>query len=267
MKKWLCVFIVILLLSGCWDNAEDQAEEREKEDALAESITDEPGDIIKTLPYPTGISWISDIYADSATNTFWLLGESAVTEIHLIQINSQTGEVIDSINFNDAPFFLNHASELTWDGTSFWITSYGWESGVLQSFIYKINSSGDILETLSCPASETGGLCEGITWDGDSLWSGSSDNMDIVRFSQNELVELRVEGVLDSLGTRDVSYDSASNAILVSHANYLYFLNLSNLLVEKQVYTTFSRVGDWDGELYWAVNNSTLMLEGIYTGF
>ncbi len=120
MKKWLCVFIVILLLSGCWDNAKDQAEEREKEDALAESITDEPGDVIKTLPYPTGISWISDIYADSATNTFWLLGESAATEIHLIQINSQTGEVLDSINFNDAPFFLNHASELTWDGTSFW---------------------------------------------------------------------------------------------------------------------------------------------------
>ncbi len=37
--------------------------------------------------------------------------------------------------------------------------------------------------------------------------------------------------------------------------------------IEKEIYTTFSRVGDWDGELYWAVNNSTLTLEGIYTGF
>ena len=40
MKKWLGVIIVILLLSGCWDNAEQKAEERANEDALAETIID-----------------------------------------------------------------------------------------------------------------------------------------------------------------------------------------------------------------------------------
>ena len=265
MKKWLWVIIVMLLLSGCWDNAEQQAEEDET--TTDESVVDEPGDVTKTLPYPTGISWISDIYADSATNTFWLLGESAATEIHLIQINSQTGEVLDSIAFTDAPFFLNHASELTGNGTFFWITSYGRQDDVPQSFIYKVNIDGEILETIPCPASDTGGYCEGLAWDGDSLWSGSSDNMDLTSFLLSGTVQQRVENVLDSLGTRDVSYNSVSNAILVSHANYLYFLNLSNLIIEKEIYTTFSRVGDWDDGLYWAVNNSTLMLEGIYTGF
>lgn len=263
MKKTIILVFISFLLFGCWDNAKQQEEEREREAAL----TGEPGEIIETLPYPVGISWISDIYADPATNAFWLLGEGASTPTQLIQINSQTGAVLDVIEFNDAPVFLNSASELTSDGTNFWITSYGWGSGVPQSFIYKIDTNGDILETLSCPASETDGFCKGIAWTGSYLWSGSSDNLDIVSYLLNGSVQLRAEDVLDALGTKDVSYNSASNAILVSHTNYLYFLNLSNLTIEKEIYTTFSRVGDWDGELYWAVNNTTLKIEGIYTGF
>ena len=260
MKKTIILIFISFLLFGCWDNAKQQAE---REAAL----TDEPGDIIKTLPYPVGISWVSDIYADPATNAFWLLGEGASTPTHLIQINSQTGDVLNTIEFNDAPVFLNSASELTSDGTNFWITSYGWESGVPQSLIYKIDTNGDILETLSCPASETDGFCEGIAWTGSYLWSGASDNMDIVSYLLSGTVQLRAEDVLGALGTRDVSYNSALNAILISHENYLYLFNLFSLAIEKDLYTTFSRIGDWDGELYWAVNNTTLKLEGIYTGF
>ena len=91
--------------------------------------------------------------------------------------------------------------------------------------------------------------------------------MDIVSYLLSGTLQLKVENLLASLGTKDVSYSSASNAILISHENYLYCLNLSSLAIEKEIYTTFSRVGDWDGELYWAVNNTTLKLEGIYTGF
>lgn len=212
------------------------------------------------------ITVVSDIYFDKSSNALWLLGGNSITPILLLKIDHQTHELLTIIPLNNPPFFLNSSSEITFDGVSFYATSYGWSNGVPQSFIYVIDMNGNIINTIPCPSSDTGGFCEGLAWDGSYLWSGASDNKNIVKFLPDGTIIQQLSNIFDSIGVGDVSLKD-NEQLIVSHINYMFLIDTNTGTIINQFYTGYRRIGDWDGQLFWIFNNSSQKLEGIEIGF
>lgn len=227
-----------------------------------------PGDIVRTLPLPAGISGVSDVVFDGASQTFLLFAYDVLSNwkvTKIIQIDYLSGATLSTTTIVNPDFFMNHASEFVKAGDYYYGTSYGWNNGVPQSLIYKIDLNGNIVSTFPCPASSTGGFCEGLAWDGQYLWSGASDNKNLTQFSITGVTNATLT-VLDSIGSHDVSYDKAAQQLIVSLDNSLNSYNSVTGAEINNVYTGLSRVGDWDGNFFWAINSSTQQLEGIYIG-
>ena len=232
------------------------------------TVVYQPGDIVRTLPFPAGISGVSDVVFDSASQAFLLFAYDVLSNwkvTKIIQIDYLSGATLSTTTIVNPDFFMNHASEFVKAGDYYYGTSYGWSNGVPQSLIYKIDLNGNIVSTFPCPATSTGGFCEGLAWDGQYLWSGASDNKNLTQFSINGTVYATLT-VLDSIGSHDVSYDKTAQQLIVSLDNSLNRYNPVTGAEINNVYTGFSRVGDWDGNFFWAINSSTQQLEGIYIG-
>ncbi|ACM18554.1 hypothetical protein Geob_0181 [Geotalea daltonii FRC-32] len=232
------------------------------------SVAHNPGDIVRTIPFPAGISGVSDVVFDSSSQTllvfaYDVLDNWKVTKI--IQIDYSSGATLNTTAIVNPDFFMNQSSEFTKAGDYYYGTSYGNSNGVPQSFIYKIDMNGNVIASFPCPATNAGGFCEGLAWDGQYLWSGASDNKNLTQFSTNGSVHATITA-WNYIGTTDVSYDKTMNQLIVSLNNRLHRVDPVTGTENSSVYTGFSRVGDWDGNLFWAVNSSTKQLEGIYIG-
>jgi len=228
------------------------------------NTTSIPGTIKKTIPYPTGITGISDVVYDSSSQTLFLfvydtLNNWKVTKI--IQINPSSGAIINTTIIINPDFFMNHASEFIKAGNYYYGTSYGWSNGVPQSVIYKIDLNGNIVLTFPCPATNTGGFCEGLAWDGTSLWTGASDNKNIVQFSTDGTVQKTITP-FNTVGVGDIAYNNGK--LIVSKDNYIYQIDPQSNTIINQFYTGYTKKGDWGGQLFWFINSSTQQIEGTY---
>lgn len=233
----------------------------------------QPGDIVKTIPYPANISGISDIFYDDSSNSllvfaYDVLSNWQVTKI--IQINASSGDVTNSTSISNPDFFMNHASEFTKGGNFYYGTSYGLSNGVPQSLIYKIDLSGIIVSTFPCPLGGLGGYCEGITWDGQFLWSGSSDSKNLSQFATDGSIQITLSNVWDSIAIKDLSYDKATNQLIVNkdstYPRSLFRIDPSSGVIINSVPLNISEKGDWDGQLWWSINSQNQLIEGIYVG-
>lgn len=232
------------------------------------NLTTTPGTIKKTIPYPAGVTGISDVVYDSSSQSLLLfvydtLNNWEVTKI--IKVNPSSGEILSTTNITNPIFFMNYASEFAKAGDYYYGTSYGSSNGVPQSVIYKIDLNGNIVSSFPCPATNTGGFCEGLAWDGTYLWSGASDNKNIVKFSTDGTVQ-QTFTPFNTVGIGDIAY---INGNLIVFKNYIYQIDSQSGSILNQFsyvgYTGgYKREGDWDGQLFWFINSSTQQLEGTY---
>lgn len=227
------------------------------------------GDVIKTIPFPTDITMVGDIVFDKNTNSFWITAVN-LTPLRLIQIDSANGTVTKTILSNNLPAYLNSSSEMAFDGQSFYFTSYGSCSGSCTglnangSFIYKVDMSGNLINTFPCPATSTGVYCHGLAWDGQYLWSEASDKKNLVQFSTDGIVFSTLSNVFHTVSLEDISFDSTANQLIVIKDG-VNRVNKTTGNIDSHNNASYSK-GDYDGQLYWIANNGTQQLEGIYIG-
>lgn len=223
----------------------------------------QPGDIVLTLPFPAGISWIGDIAYDATSNTIWFLAGNNTTLDRLVQIDTAGNEIK---GFPNSVFWLNHGSELTFDGTYLWATSYG-TNGTPQSFIYKINpQTGTVISQFACPASSTGGYCEGIVWDGTHLWSAASDNKNLVSYGTDGIVNSTYTNFFGTIGTNTHLFYKPSMSRVIAMHDSIYIINPSTGASSSPTYMLTPHSSGWDGQNIWRTNNTTQEIEVVYVG-
>ena len=227
-----------------------------------------PGDVIKTISFPEGISGVSDIVFDKSSQSLLIFVYDIATKwevTKIMQIPIVSGIVLAEVNINNPDFFMNHASSFTKNDNYFYGTSYGYSNGVPQSLIYKIDFTGKVIGSFPCPSTNMDGFCKGVAWDGQYLWCGGSNNINLTKFSMDGLF-IKEIGALDSVNNRVEAYDPEANQLIVSTDNHLRLIDIITGAEVRSVYTGYSRIGDWDGKLFWAVNRDTRQFEGIYIG-
>lgn len=227
--------------------------------------------IQKALSFPAGVGWVADIAYHKASASFWLLaGTSGPPPNTLVKIDATSGQQLSKLDAVSWPFYIGEASYLAFDGNTFWISSSGYDNSgatpVLKSEIYRILNTGTYYATYNCPATLTG-FCQGLTWDGANLWAAGSDNMDLVSFQE-------VSGVLTTTntfknlwgtnGVSDIGFDSAAGQLLVLKGGVIPVDRTSGTLLTGKGFTLpASGRGDWDGSLFWVVDNSSRKLLGL----
>ena len=224
-----------------------------------------PGKIVKQFAFPSGVTWVGDITYNKANNTaiFYAGNSSALDK--LIKIDSN-GLIISTAT-NSIPW-INHGSEIVYDGSSLWATSYGWSNGAPQSSIYQVNpDTASIISQFPCPATNTG-FCEGITWDGSSLWSTSTDNNNLVSYSTEGIVKSTVIDFFSTVGTgTHLAYKSfpGSPGIIIFHDSIT--VRYPDLGISSDITTRISpHSSGWDGQNIWRANNTTQQIEVVYVG-
>lgn len=223
------------------------------------------GRVVKTIPFPAGISGVSDIVYDSATQSLLVFAyELSSKVVKIIRVDPSSGVVLHTTPIVNPNFYMNHASEFTKAGSYYYGTSYGTGNGGSQSYVYKIDLLGNILASFPCPATSTGGFCEGLAWDGQYLWSGASDNKSLTQFSTSGSVQANITP-WNTISIRDLSYDTATNQLLVVKGGRLRRIDPVTA-IEVSSSSGFREGGDWDGNLFWTFNSSTQELEGVYFG-
>lgn len=261
-----------LLQSGCGSNFEWFP----KGGAFSNSSTStatKPGTVMRELPYPANVQWVSDISYDRVTNTFWMLawtqGLPPNAPNSLVKISAVTGDYISKVDANTWPFTILDGSTLVFDGTSFWITSNGSNSGVAASEVYQILSNGMYFGTkYNCPATSTG-FCQGLAFDSStsSYWSAGSDNTKLVNYqlANNSVASAAVYSNGLFAGASDISFDAASGEAFVVN-NGILLVNKSNGAVLGSISFSLPGAGrgDWDGTYFWVVDNGSKSIKALF---
>ncbi len=227
----------------------------------------------KTLAFPTGVGWVGDIAYHKSSASFWLLaGTSGPPPNSLVKINATTGEVLQRLNGVSWPFTILEGSSLAFDGNTFWISSNGFDNSVSpavpKSEIYRILSTGLYYATYPCPATATG-FCQGLAWDGTDLWAAGSDTMNLVKFSTTAVsgalpVLASYANLWSTNGVSDMGYDSALGQLLVLKDGLVTVTGATGGVVGSKGFTLpGTGKGDWDGSLFWVVDNANKKLLGL----
>jgi len=234
------------------------------EEEAADSSTSTDGiTTIKTFPFPSEYSYLGDVAYDSASDTVWTFAGDSNSLDTLLQIDLQDGSVLNSAD--NPSFFLNHGSEVAFDGEYLWATTYGSSNGESQSYIFKLDTSGNILEQIPCPSTDTGGYCEGLAWDGQYLWTGASDNKSLVRYDPSTGETTAYENFWDTIGYGiDIGYDFVSGQLLVKKdGKFIYIDSQSVEILYEERYDGSISKGDWTGELFWFADTWKLMMTNV----
>ncbi|HZV81277.1 MAG TPA: hypothetical protein VFF53_03815 [Geobacteraceae bacterium] len=227
----------------------------------------------KTLAFPTGVGWVGDIAFHKSSSSFWLLaGTNGPPPNSLVKISATTGEVMQKVSAVSWPFSIVEGSSLAFDGNTFWVSSNGFDSSgpapVPISEIYRILANGQYFATFPCPATTTG-FCQGLAWDGTNLWAAGSDNRDLVKFQTQA-----VSGALPVLATyanlwstdgiSDAGFDTVAGQVLVLKDGLITVNSTDgSLLGSKGFALPGTGKGDWDGSLFWVVDNTNKKLLGL----
>ncbi|HZV83174.1 MAG TPA: hypothetical protein VFF53_13500 [Geobacteraceae bacterium] len=223
----------------------------------------------KSLAFPTGVAWVGDIAFHKSSSSFWLLaGTIGPPPNSLVKISATTGEIMQKVNAVSWPFSIVEGSSLAFDGNTFWISSNG-----LDKFeIYQILSNGFYNATYPCPATATG-FCQGLAWDGTNLWAAGSDNRNLVKFQTSAVsgalpVLATFANLWSTNGISDMGFDSsdptAPNKLLVLKDGLITVNGTDGaLLGSKSFPLPGTGKGDWDGSLFWVVDNTNKKLLGL----
>ena len=229
----------------------------------ATTANDPPGTIVKKIPFPFGVTWIGDMVYVVSDNTVWFLAGNLTVLNKFMQIDA-TGAVLKTVP--NLTFWINHGSELASDGANLWATSYG-TNGVPQSYIYKIDPlTGLVVTSFPCPASSTGGFCEGIAWDGSKLWSAASDNKNLVSYLTDGTLQSLFLNEFSTIGTNThLSYHSSQRRIIAFQDGITLIYPSSGAITASNV-LIYPHSSGWDGQNIWRANNSTQEIEVVFLG-
>lgn len=232
--------------------------------ATTPPLSDPPsGSVVRTIPFPAGITFVGDMAYDPATNSLIALTGDRATLSTWQRINLETGKAAQ-LGVNGITW-VNHGSEVAFDGQFIWATTYGWANGVPQSYIYKLDMSGNEVSRFPCPVSSTGGFCEGLAWDGQYLWSAASDNKNLVKFTITGQQVAVFTNFFSSIGLNtDLAFDGALNRIISVRDGVVHYINPADgadapVPIGNGISTLW---GAWDGSLLWRPNFMTLEIEG-----
>lgn len=229
--------------------------------------------IQKTISFPSGVGWVADIAYHKASSSFWLLaGTSGPPPNSLVKIDAANGQQLSRLGAVNWPAEIDKDSYLAFDNNTFWISSSGYDNTgatpVPKSEIYRILGTGMYYATYNCPATSKG-FCQGLAWDGTDLWAAGSDNMDLVKFQTTAVngtlpVLVTYPGLWVTNGVSDVGFDSATGELLVLKGGVIPVDGTSGALLAGKSFTLpASGRGDWDGSLFWVVDNTNKKLLGL----
>lgn len=225
-----------------------------------------------SVPFPDRVRSVSDIAHDASDNSYWLLASltSGTIPNALVKINA-SGQTMQTVFLAYSPAsFIGEESSLAYDGTTFWVSSSGYDNSVNpavpKSEIYRIASSGQYLGFYPCPATSTG-FCQGVAWDGTTLWASGSDNRNLVNFSRQVVggalpVVRSYDNIWGSNGVSDAGYDRATGRLLVLKDGLITVNGADGVLLGSSGFTLPGNgKGDWDGTYFWLVDkvNSRLL--------
>jgi hypothetical protein len=269
------VLATALLLAGCGNNFEWFPNGGFTNTSTGGSTGATAGKVMKKVAFPSGVTWITDLAVDKTNGGFWLLygTNTAPTGIQKMtaaftNTSSTTGQLTGSrLNAGNWPLTIVEGSSLSFDGTSFWVTSNGSNGGTPVSQIYQIGAGGQLLDTYSCPATTTG-FCQGLAWDpvSASFWTAGSNNTVLSNYlvAGNGTIssQQNYAGLWQTNGVSDVAFDSASGQTLVVKDG-VTVVKGGTVLAKKSFTLPGNGKGDWDGSLLWIVDNSTKVIKGL----
>jgi len=213
---------------------------------------------VRATKHPSMYSYIGDIVL-AEESAVALAGNTTTLYTYLV-FNPRTWEIIKE--GRNEEFFLNHGSELAFDGENVWATSYGWSNGVPQTFVFKVDDSGIVIDKIDCPASNTGGFCEGLAWDGENFWSGSDDNTDITCFDRTGEIVRVIENAWATVGRKqDLYYNQKTGRVVALKGTEALLIDPETGMVLSSSNVQNLRNGDWDGSEWIQANNSTQEIE------
>jgi len=222
------------------------------------------------IPFPTTVKSVSDIAFDGSNNSYWLLASltSGTIPNALVRIDA-SGQTQQTVPLAFFPF-IGEESSLAYDGTSFWASSSGYDNSVVpavpKSEIYKIARNGLNLGAFPCPSTSTG-FCQGLAWDGATLWAAGSDNRNLVNFQTQAaggalpLVK-SFTNIWSTNGVSDAGYDRVNGQLLVLKDGLITVNAANGALAGSKPFTLpGTGKGDWDGTFFWVVDkvNSRLL--------
>jgi hypothetical protein len=269
---------ITLLLAGCGNNFEWFPNGGGFGNSSTSGSGATAGKVMKTIHFPSGVTWITDLTFDRYNGGFWLLNgtNSAPTAIQKMtatftNVSSTTGQLTGTkLNAVNWPITIVEGSTLAFDGTTFWVTSNGFNSGNHVSEIYQIGAGGQFLLTYPCPATSTGaGFCQGITWDPatTSFWTTGSDTMTLVNYqvAGNGAIgsQKSYPGLWSTPGVSDVSFDSVSGQVFVVKDGVIPVKG-GVVSGTKSFTLPGTGKGDWDGSLLWVVDNGNKVIKGLF---
>jgi hypothetical protein len=240
-----------------------------------------PGTVVSEIPFPAVVKWASDLVFDRSSATFWLLAGTTGTPDQnapdaLVQLNPQTGAVMNVAFASNWPLTILNGSTLTFDGVSFWVTSHGFINSVAASQVYQIAFNGANAVYFNgfynCPATSVNaaGICQGLAWDGAtaSFWSAGSDNTKLANYNvaSNISVSSAVlySNIWSTIGVDDVAFDPASGEVLVMKGGVIRVSRGGVFLGTIPFSLPGTGRGDWDGQFFWVVDNSSKSMKAIF---
>jgi hypothetical protein len=137
--------------------------------------------------------------------------------------------------------------------------------------VYKVSPiTGEAVAQFPCPSSTTGGFCEGITWDGSSLWSAASDNKNLVGYSVNGTVTQTFNNFYSTTGTDThlafKVFPGPRPGVIAFHDGISIAYPLQGTTELVPGISIYPHSSGWDGQNIWRANNGNQYIELVYVG-
>jgi len=280
--KTLGIVLAAAFIAGCGNFEWFPDDGGFKNNSTATLPTTVPGTVMREIPFPAGVQMASDIFFDRSNGSFWLLAGTSTAPLNtpnvLLQLSmSATTPVVNVVRtVAQTPGFgwpleITGDSNMVFDGTSFWITSHGLIGGVVPvSQVYQILSTGQYLgDFYACPATSTG-FCQGLAWDSttSSFWSAASNLVSLVNYQViNGTVSSAITytNLWTGSGVTDVSFDSLTGQVFVVRNGVILVQGNSGTLLGTIAFTVpGTGRGDWDGQFFWVVDNTSKSLKALF---
>jgi len=281
--KTLGALLLAAFIAGCGSNFEWFPDDGGfNNNTTATQPVTAPGTVMREIPFPSGVQIASDIFFDRSSGLFWLLAGTSTAPLNtpnvLVQlsmsVNTSAAAVVRTVTQTPGfvwPLEITGDSNMVFDGTTFWITSHGLSGGVVPvSQVYQLLSTGQYLgDFYTCPATSTG-FCQGLAWDSttSSFWSAASNLVSLVNYQViNGTVSSAVTytNLWTGSGVTDVSFDSLTGQVFVIRNGVMLVQGNSGTLLGTIAFTVpGSGRGDWDGQFFWVVDNTSRSLKALF---